>query len=378
MTVGARHAVPAGVRRRGEPRGQRLAGPALTPALLRPADALALQQRAGNRVVLGTLSSGRVRRLQRQETGLKESGATTTFVTAGLAFWKDAVNKDKPLSDYATHLMAKANAALKAIGSFEVKSDMSGTGAASASFDRVAWNIAINTSLFSSRSAITKVGQLSLDEAAEIADTIWHEMRHSEQYFRIARMRAALSTKKTAAEIAKELMDGMSIPADVALAAAGAPLKAVKGTHSLGPRESLRSGRRQRGDRQEPRNDEGRARGVRDVVDQRRGPRQVRREPHHGNRGDRHEVPARQSGPQAPQGDQARAGQGPGRVEGRRGQLGQGHRRAEARSPPGHAVATQQFDTALYAAYRDHLHEKDAWEAGVAVGKEFRKQGATK
>ena len=89
--------------------------------------------------------------------------------------------------------MAKANAALKAIGSFEVKSDMSGTGAASASFDRVAWNIAIDTSLFSSRSAITKVGQLSLDEAAEIADTIWHEMRHSEQYFRIARMRAALS-----------------------------------------------------------------------------------------------------------------------------------------------------------------------------------------
>ena len=30
---------------------------------------------------------------------------------------------------------------------------------------------------------------------------------------------------------------------------------------------------------------------------------------------------------------------------------------------------------ALYSAYRDHLHEKDAWETGAAVGKEFRRLG---
>jgi len=34
--------------------------------------------------------------------------------------------------------------------------------------------------------------------------------------------------------------------------------------------------------------------------------------------------------------------------------------------------------SALYDAYRDHLHEKDAWEAGGAVGKEFREKGKPK
>jgi hypothetical protein len=220
-------APPAGPTRRqaapASPRGT--AGPQRIEHL-EPADALALQQHAGNRAVLRTLRRDGVRRLQRAETGLKEAGATTAFATSGVAFWKDAANADKPLKDFAVKLLADANAKLRALGSFEVKSDFSGTGAASGSFGRGAWSIAINTALFSDRAGVTKVGQLTLAEAAEIADTIWHEMRHSEQYFRIARMRAATSTKTTKADIAKEIKDGMDIPADVALAAANAPLAA--------------------------------------------------------------------------------------------------------------------------------------------------------
>jgi hypothetical protein len=199
--------------------------PATPLALRQPADALLLQRRAGNRAV--------VRSLQRAETGLKEAGATTAFATTSLAFWKDAANRDKPLSDYANHLMTKANAALTTLGSFLVKTDLAGTGAASGAFDRGAWSVSINTAKFSNRAGITKVGQLTLDEAAEVADTIWHEMRHSEQYFRIARMRAGLSTKTTTAEIATELKDGIGIPADVALAAAGAKLVAAAGNAKL-------------------------------------------------------------------------------------------------------------------------------------------------
>jgi hypothetical protein len=199
--------------------------PATPLALRQPADALVLQRRAGNRAV--------VRSLQRAETGLKEAGATTAFATTSVAFWKDAANADKPLSDYANDLMAKANAALNTLGSFRVKTDLAGTGAASGSFGRGAWAVSINTAKFSNRAGITKVGQLTVDEAAEVADTIWHEMRHSEQYFRIARMRAGLSAKTTAAEIATELKDGMGIPADVALAAAGAKLVAATGNEKL-------------------------------------------------------------------------------------------------------------------------------------------------
>ena len=200
---------------------------------LQPADALALQRRAGNRAVLRTLRRDAVRRLQRAETGLKEAAATTAFATSGVAYWKDAANRDKPLSEFATKLLADANAKLRALGSFEVKSDFSGTGAASGSFGRGSWSIEINTALFSKRTGITKVGQLTLAEAAEIADTIWHEMRHSEQYFRIARMRAATSSKTAKADIAKEIKDGMSIPADVALAAANAPLAASAANTNL-------------------------------------------------------------------------------------------------------------------------------------------------
>lgn len=227
-------APPAGpTRRQDAPASPRpTAGPQRIEHL-EPADALALQHHAGNRAVLRTLRQDGVRRLQRAETGLKEAAATTTFATSGVAYWKDAANANKPLKDFAVKLMADANAKLRALGSFEVKSDYSGTGAASGSFGRGAWSIEINTALFSDRAGITKVGQLTLAEAAEIADTIWHEMRHSEQYFRIARMRAATSTKATKADIAKEIKDGMDIPADVALAAANAPLAAAAGNANL-------------------------------------------------------------------------------------------------------------------------------------------------
>jgi hypothetical protein len=404
VEAGRQHAAPATVRRRGEPRGQRTAGPALTPALLRPADALALQQRAGNRAVLRTLSGGRVRRLQRQETGLKESAATKTFATAGLAFWKDAANKDKPLSDYATHLMAKANAALKALGSFEVKSDFSGTGAASAGFDRGGWSIAINTGLFSSRSAITKVGQLTLDEAAEIADTIWHEMRHSEQYFRIARMRAALSsTKKTAAEIAKELKDGMSIPADVALAAAGAPLKAVKGNEKLLAEakdwESITLGFHSTYKENitawvlENRSALDVANGVTDknLATTRGGLAAfVTSWTNDADRGKfvaSHTTATEAIATKSPldklvlkhlkeiKPALAKVQAAWKDVEDNWAKDTDAQKLARLRAMQS---PLNDFDTALYAAYRDHLHEKDAWETGVAVGKEFRKQGATK
>ena len=70
-------------------------------------------------------------------------------------------------------------------------------------------------------------------EAAEIAVPRSGTRCAIQQYFRIARMRAATSAKTTKAEIAKEIKDGMDIPADVALAAANAPLAAAAGNTPL-------------------------------------------------------------------------------------------------------------------------------------------------
>jgi len=51
-----------------------------------------------------------------------------------------------------------------------------------------------------------------------MADTVYHEARHAEQWYRMAQMRAGQG--RTAAQIATE----MGIPARIAAVAAGAPL----------------------------------------------------------------------------------------------------------------------------------------------------------
>lgn len=113
-------------------------------------------------------------------------------------------------------------------------------------------------------------------------------------------------------------------------------------------------------------------------MDQRRGPRQVRREPHHGNRGDRHESPLdnlvlKHLKEIKPALAKVQAAWKAVEDNSAKDTDAQKLARLEAMQSP-----LNDFDTALYAAYRDHLHEKDAWETGVAVGKEFRKQGAKK
>jgi hypothetical protein len=96
----------------------------------------------------------------------------------------------------------------------------------------VTWTIAINPDKFSNRQDVTKVGELTADEAAEIADTIYHESRHCEQYFQIARLQAGRmkkGTKDPAAKIAKD----MSIPDDIAKAAVRSPLTAARGREEM-------------------------------------------------------------------------------------------------------------------------------------------------
>jgi hypothetical protein len=200
-------------------------GGGAAPALgLRPTDLLALQRSAGNRAVLARLGRAPAGFKYAINTGLRRKSRTDVYAKLARDYWADPANKDKLLKAYADFLIDKANAELKKMGSFEVRRAFNTTGSASGTFSRVTWTITINTTKFSNRAGVTKVGQLTLDEAAEIADTIYHEVRHSEQYFRIARVRAAES-KKTKADIAKDLEKDMSIPTDVAQAASAVPLK---------------------------------------------------------------------------------------------------------------------------------------------------------
>jgi hypothetical protein len=80
------------------------------------------------------------------------------------------------------------------------------------SFDFPTWTMQLNRLLL-------EQGGLGRDDAADLANTVYHEARHSEQWFAMARLRAGQG--RSAAAIATEL----GIPARIATAAHAVPIR---------------------------------------------------------------------------------------------------------------------------------------------------------
>lgn len=160
---------------------------------------------------------GAAQRVQRDLAGLQAAASVESFAQEAVTYCRSSTNADKPLTDLADHLMSKVNDSLKAIPSYECSHTFSTTGTTGA-FSGGTFSIDINTAAFSERSGITKVSDLNQAEIGEIVDTIYHEARHSEQYFRVARMLAGQG--KTASEIATQV----GIPNIVAAEAFKSPL----------------------------------------------------------------------------------------------------------------------------------------------------------
>lgn len=392
------------------PRSEPLArdeAPAST-ALLRPADVLAMQRSVGNQAVLRRLSGPPARQagaqvLQRKETGLKDEKASAAFAKGAVDFWKDAANKDKPLKDYANDLVGKANAALAALASREVKSAVTTTGSASGTFSRVTWTISMNTTLFSNRAGVTKVGELTVDEAAEIADTVYHEIRHSEQYFRMARVKAAQSSKKDVGEIAAEIVKAMDIPPEVAQAAAAAPLQATKENADLiaeakdwesitiGIHATYKGVINQWGDEADEARDLAAAVSATNLdATKTKVGAHVTKWKDDALRSKFVEshlttVEAIKDKSKmddlvlahlkAIKADLVKVNAAWKEVQDNWGTDDAAKKLTRLKGPQAPLTG---LASSLYKAYRDHMHEKDAWETGAAVGKEFRKQGGTK
>jgi hypothetical protein len=68
----------------------------------------------------------------------------SSFADTAEAYWYDPANKNKPLQDYAEHLITKVNGMLKALGSVECRHSCDTSGGDSGSFSRTTWNIEIN------------------------------------------------------------------------------------------------------------------------------------------------------------------------------------------------------------------------------------------
>jgi hypothetical protein len=151
---------------------------------------------------------------RKSSSGIAKRRLSKGFGRAAYSFWKDEANKDKPLRDLSDHLMAEVNKLLPFPCLFNYPGGM---GDDSGTFDRTIWMINLNTAGFTTR-GVTKVGELKKGEVADIVDTVYHEARHSEQYFRIARVQAGEGKNPFT------IMSDMSIPFMVAFAAAQDPL----------------------------------------------------------------------------------------------------------------------------------------------------------
>ena len=153
------------------------------------------------------------KRFQKPKTGMAKEEAVERY--AGRM--KELFDNWSTLSqaERMKKIKAHINAEIKAAGSYpcDVKY-ISFSGGTNGEFNFQTWRLDINKKL------VEKANMTAAD-MAQLADTIYHEARHSEQWYRIARLRAGEG------RTAKQIKDEMYIPAKVAQAAAAKPLKPV-------------------------------------------------------------------------------------------------------------------------------------------------------
>ncbi len=168
---------------------------------------LRLQQAAGNRAVGRVLARRAVR-----QTGLRSEQAIERFVHKAVSFL--GRNGDGTLLQFALYLGAAVNTELETIGCPPARVNTKVPIDAAAQFDAGGWTIILNPGEFSHRPEATTMGDLTTDEAAIIAMTVFHEARHAEQRFRVARLQAGEGKEP-----------GFEMDEDAAHAAAAAPLR---------------------------------------------------------------------------------------------------------------------------------------------------------
>jgi hypothetical protein len=148
------------------------------------------------------------------DTGLAAAKPTGKFAGAALAFWRSKANKQRPLTDFADFLIAQVNDRLKALGVPPCSYNYDETEV-SAMFNVVRWAIKLNPEKFAS----STVGSLSVREASERVGSVYHEARHAEQHFRVARVLAGQGKSTT------EIQQQTKMPKPQAALAAQAPLR---------------------------------------------------------------------------------------------------------------------------------------------------------
>jgi hypothetical protein len=168
------------------------------------AHVLRLQRTAGNRAARQVVA-----RRPARHTGMRKDQAIERYAAKAVKFWRR--NGDLELKYFAIYLGAAANEELAALSvpavQVKVAKDESGPAAEFLASD---WQMVLHPSGFTKRKDVKTMGELTPEEAASVAMTIYHEARHAEQRFRVARLFAAehkelsFEMEETAAEAARK------------------------------------------------------------------------------------------------------------------------------------------------------------------------------
>lgn len=371
---------------------------------MRPENLLRLQGHYGNRAVRGLIArkveegSGKGRssqdlashsqtvqvsqapagRIQRASTtGMAASSVVGNLAKEANKWWWSSANGKKPLTALTDFLMEKANEKLSYPCGHEYR-DSGDTG----TFNRLFWTVKINTAKFSKKEGVSKVNDLNINEVSEIVDTILHEVRHSEQYFRIARMQAGEGKSP------EQIMTNIEIPAEVARAAAADPLKPTSKANKALIEEAKGWEAFSIGKYKEYKLQMS---DLRDEIDDMRGQfgagstgRQLvaigskldaielRLNAYFASEKMRIEgLPDKDAADESVLAhiDEIRAAYLAFKLEYNRQMRSAGARNLPRLKKLGYALYK-----ARYSAYRDYMHEKDAWEVGAAAAKSFKEQ----
>ena len=182
------------------------------------APALTLQRVIGNKAVGQVLARKQAPKPATPQTGLRRREPADRVARKAVIFMKN--NGHIPMHHFANFLGAALNTELDMLGVPNVKVQISsaGAGGAAAIFDAENWAMVLNPDSFT-QYGVETIGEMTEDEAGIVAMTVYHEARHAEQRFRVARLQAAEGEEA-----------GFLMPDEVAAAASDWPLEGASRT----------------------------------------------------------------------------------------------------------------------------------------------------
>jgi len=134
--------------------------------------------------------------------GLRAKTGISGYAGPAADYWR--ANPGDTLEAFAKHLMTEANKELAANGVPALPAPTFGSrGRNAGGFAQHSWTVQLDAARTAKAPLTTKIGTLAVDRVAEVASVCYHEARHAEQIFAVARLVAGegKDAKAIAAEV---------------------------------------------------------------------------------------------------------------------------------------------------------------------------------